>query len=131
MPSGSRVCPECGGLNGPAEVRCYRCGTRLPGPLGRWLKQAFAGELLVTRGLVIACLMVFALAVVSDGSLPVAPELDIGRSFRVSTWARFGALFPPLMGFAPWQLISAVFFHFSVLHIGFNLLGLVSFGRPL
>lgn len=131
MPSGSRVCPECGGLNGPKEVRCYRCGQRLPGPLAAWMKSAFGGELVVTRGLVFACLLVFALAVVSDGSFPVAPELGIGKSFRVSTWARFGALFPPAMGYEPWQLLSAVFFHFSALHIGFNSLGLVQFGRPL
>jgi membrane associated rhomboid family serine protease len=76
-------------------------------------------------------LVVFALAVLSDGSLPLAPELRMGSRFKVSTWARFGALFPPLMDAAPWQLLSAVFFHFSVLHIVFNLLGLVSFGRPL
>jgi membrane associated rhomboid family serine protease len=57
--------------------------------------------------------------------------LRIGSRFRVSTWARFGALFPMLMDVAPWQLLSAVFFHFSVLHIVFNLLGLVQLGRPL
>lgn len=76
-----------------------------------------------------ACLAVFGLAIVTDGSFPLAPELGIPGRFRVSTFARFGALFPPL--FSPWQLLSAVFFHASVLHIAFNMMALVSFGRVL
>jgi membrane associated rhomboid family serine protease len=129
MPTTSRICPACRTLNGPRENRCYGCGRRLPGPLGNWVAQLFGGEQLATRGLVVACLMVFGLAIVTDGSFPVAPELGMPGRFRVSTFARFGALFPPL--FSPWQLLSAVFFHASVLHIAFNLMALVSFGRVL
>jgi len=131
MTTTSRVCPECRTLNGPSETRCYGCGRRLPGPLGSFFAGAFGGELLATRGLVVACLMVFGLAVVTDGSFPVAPELGIPGRFRVSTFARFGALFPQMLGFSPWQLLSAVFFHASVLHIAFNLMALVSFGRVI
>ena len=129
MPTTSRVCPACRTLNGPRENRCYGCGRRLPGPLGNWVAELFGGQQLATRGLVVACLMVFGLAIVTDGSFPVAPELGMPGRFRVSTFARFGALFPPL--FSPWQLLSAVFFHASVLHIAFNLMALVSFGRVL
>jgi membrane associated rhomboid family serine protease len=88
-------------------------------------------ELVATRGLILGCLIVFGLALAVDGSLPLAPEFGIGGRFRVSTWVRFGALFPPLVAYAPWQLLSAVFFHFSVLHIAFNLMGVVAFGRDL
>ncbi len=129
MPTTSRVCPACRTLNGPSESRCYRCGRRLPGPLAAWVANSFGGEQLATRGLVLACLIVFGLAIVTDGSFPLAPELGMPGRFRVSTFARFGALFPPL--FSPWQLLSAVFFHASVLHIAFNMMALVSFGRVL
>jgi rhomboid protease GluP len=131
MANGSRVCSGCGALNGPSESRCYRCGRPFPGPVGLWLRQALGGELLATRALILACLIVFGLSMAADGTLPLAPEFGIGGRFRVSTWARFGALFPPLLGYAPWQLLSAVFFHFSVLHLAFNMMGLVAFGREL
>lgn len=78
-----------------------------------------------------ACVLVFGLAVVTDGSFPVAPEFGIPGRFRISTFARFGALFPQMLGFSPWQLLSAVFFHASVLHIAFNMMALVSFGRVI
>ena len=131
MPNASRVCPDCGALNGPSERRCYRCGRGFAGPVGLWLRRTLGGELLATRAVILACIIVFGLSMAADGTLPLAPEFGLGGRFRVSTWARFGALFPPLIGYAPWQLLSAVFFHFSVLHLAFNLMGVVAFGRDL
>lgn len=125
------MCSDCGALNGPNDRRCYRCGRGLPGPLALRLRAFFGTELLVTRGIIVACLIVFGLAMAAEGTLPIAPEMGLGGRFRVSTWARFGALFPPFVTYAPWQLLSAVFFHFSVLHIGFNMMGVVAFGRDL
>ncbi|HLV68880.1 MAG TPA: rhomboid family intramembrane serine protease [Polyangiaceae bacterium] len=131
MATGSRVCRNCGALNGPSETRCYRCGRRFPGPIQSALTTLVGGELIATRGLLLLCLVVFGLAVATDGRFPIAPELGLGTRFRVSTWARFGALFPSVVWIAPWQLLSAVFFHFSLLHIGFNMWGLLAFGRQL
>lgn len=91
----------------------------------------FGGELIATRAIILACVIVFGMAMAAEGTLPLAPEFGLGGRFRVSTWARFGALFPPLVNYAPWQLLSAVFFHFSVLHLAFNMMGLVAFGREL
>lgn len=113
-------------------MRCYRCGRRFPGPIGRWLSTLVGSELVATRGLVLLCIVVFGLAVATDGRFPIAPELGLGTRFRLSTWARFGALLPSAVRIdEPWRLLSAVFFHFSVLHIGFNMWGLVAFGRQL
>jgi rhomboid protease GluP len=44
---------------------------------------------------------------------------------------RWGALAGDLGWHEPWRLLSAIFVHFGLLHIGFNLLALVSFGRVL
>ena len=44
---------------------------------------------------------------------------------------RWGALAGELGWRAPWRHLSAMFVHFGLLHIGFNLLALVSFGRVL
>lgn len=128
----SRVCPACGGLNADAERRCYRCGKRLPGPLTAWLPSFTSlaqGQLVATRGITLVCLVVFGLGVAIDGRFPLAPELGVGRGFRVSTLLRLGALFTPLV--EPWRLLSAVFVHFSALHVGMNMWALLGFGRSL
>lgn len=41
------------------------------------------------------------------------------------------ALWPVGAGFQPWQLVTYAFLHGSLLHLGVNMLGLVSFGREL
>lgn len=128
-PMASRVCPNCQGLNGTGEVRCYRCGRRLPGPLRAFLSPLLEQRYLVSRGLSLACLAVFALAVLVDRRLPLLPELGLGEPFRRSTLLRFGAL--PSSLIEPWRLLSAVFVHFSVLHVGLNLWALLGLGAPL
>lgn len=44
---------------------------------------------------------------------------------------RWGALAGDLGWHEPWRQLSAMFVHFGLLHIGFNVLALVSFGRVL
>ncbi len=139
MAEGSRICPHCGGLNGRAEKVCHRCGKGLPGPLvasARGLLGDFSADgVPVTKLIVGLCLLVFAVCMAADGK--AFPPLGIGGgSFRLSTMVRFGSLFShPLLGnlatHEPWRLLSAVFMHFGLLHLGMNLLSLVSLGRSL
>ena len=65
------------------------------------------------RGLLLACLAAFALE-------PLLPRLLDAL-----------ALWPVGAGFQPWQLVSYSFLHGSLLHLAFNMIGLVSFGREL
>ena len=44
---------------------------------------------------------------------------------------RWGALVGPLGRVEPWRYLSAMFVHFSLLHVGFNTLTLHSIGRSL
>jgi rhomboid protease GluP len=44
---------------------------------------------------------------------------------------RWGALGGELGRSEPWRYLSAIFVHFTLLHVAFNLLALVSFGRSL
>lgn len=125
----SRVCPSCRSLNGENEVRCYRCGKRMPGPLRQLLSPLVDLRFPASRGLALACLVVFAFAVIADRRLPVLPEFGFGEPFRRSTMLRFGAL--PNSVIEPWRLLSAVFVHFSALHIGLNLWALLALGLPL
>lgn len=41
------------------------------------------------------------------------------------------ALWPIGDGFAPWQIVTYAFLHGSLAHIGFNMIGLLSFGNEL
>jgi len=63
-----------------------------------------------------------------NGSLPwglFGPPL--GLEARVGA----GALFGRLAEVQPWRLLSAVFVHFSVLHLGMNMFALQSLGRAM
>lgn len=126
-----KACPGCGALNGPAVTRCYRCGRRLLGGVAHGLTSWLGGELIATRAIVLLCLIVFGLAVAVDGRFPLAPELGMGSTFRSSTLLRFGVLVGTLVDFEPWRLLSAVFLHFSALHLGLNMWALLSFGKPI
>jgi rhomboid protease GluP len=128
----SRVCPACGALNSATEVTCYRCQRPLPGPARRAALDFFRGQPLVTQGVTLLCLFVFAMMVAVDRRLPVLPELGFGEGFSGYTLVRFGALFKiPGLPFEPWRVISAVFVHFSALHVGMNLWALMGLSLAL
>jgi rhomboid protease GluP len=133
MGQGSRICPHCGGLNGIDEKTCYRCGKGLPGPLAssaRGLFSGFAADgLPATKAIALICLAVYALAVASQGGFKF--DLSLTGAFRVSTLLRFGVLYPGIAAGEPWRLLASVFVHLGLLHIGLNMMSLVSLGRSL
>ena len=50
----------------------------------------------------------------------------------VGPWfTRLLALWPIGFGFAPWQLVTYAFLHGSIMHLGFNMLGLWMFGSEV
>jgi membrane associated rhomboid family serine protease len=99
--------------------------SRAPGGLLRTL----LGELPATKLLMGLCLLVFAAAVAVDHRLPIG--FSGPDAFRVSTRYRFGVLAPWIVEHEPWRVLSAVFFHFSLLHLGMNLWGLFTLGGLL
>jgi rhomboid protease GluP len=127
----ARVCPHCRQLNGESEVRCFRCGRRLPGKLHdavtRLTRDVLGTEAPVTRLLLAIELLVFALCMMVDRRVP----LWFGDGFRSSTVVRFGALGGPLGGEEPYRLLAAVFLHANVLHVGMNMMMFVDLGRKL
>jgi membrane associated rhomboid family serine protease len=130
----ARVCPYCRELNGATETRCYRCRRRLPGPLLtgalKVYRDALGVEAPMTRLIVGLQVLAFALAVIVQGGMP--PILGFaGDGFRASTLIRFGALGGGLGAAEPFRMLSAVFVHMSLLHVGMNMLTHVNLGRPL
>ncbi|HEV8551220.1 MAG TPA: rhomboid family intramembrane serine protease [Polyangiaceae bacterium] len=117
----ARVCPYCRELNGASEPRCHRCGRRLPGPLlegtSRLAREVLGADAPITRLVLGLELLVFALLVAADRRFPIG----FNDAFRGSTLLRLGALGGPLTAGEPYRLLSAVFVHMGVLHVGMNM----------
>lgn len=127
VPPGSSICPHCGGLNSVTEKVCFRCGQKLPGPLGRsaagLVATALGREFPLTKLYVILCVAVFVLTALASG------KLQMLGGIRVSEALKWGALFGNLGRVEPWRYLSAMFVHFGLLHLGFNMMALWDFGR--
>lgn len=111
---------------------CFRCGKGMPSQLGtsaRSLATSLPSDgTLGTKLFVGLCLGVFALCMLTDGRTGGVPGLE---GFEPWTTIRFGALLGVVSADEPWRVISAIFVHSSLLHVGLNMLGLVSFARSL
>jgi membrane associated rhomboid family serine protease len=138
MAEGSRVCPYCRALNSAGAARCIRCEKKLPGPLLAGLVDGFHAllgrEFPLTKLYIGICVAVFIAVMIEAGGIK-----DIGgRHVPLSTELRWGILIGAVVGVSeqlpiafvePWRYLSAMFFHFGVLHIAFNMLALLDFGR--
>lgn len=132
MASGSRVCPHCGKLNSVDDKACYSCGKRMSGPMmgsaRGFLSDFSADGLPATKLIAGVCILIFGLMMASDALMGSGVSL---MGFRSSTLVRFGMLLGFVIRSEPWRLLSAVFLHASLLHIGMNMLSLVNLGRAL
>jgi rhomboid protease GluP len=133
MASGSRICAQCGALNSVDEKTCHRCGKRMSGPLGNSARGLFADfsadGLPVTKLMALMCIVVYALMMVTNGGFKL--DLSLGSTFKLSTLLRYGVLYSDLAYAEPWRLLASVFIHLGLLHIGLNMMSLVSLGKTL
>jgi rhomboid protease GluP len=132
MPKSASLCPFCRGLNSAGERRCYRCGRSLPGPLASGLigffQNALRGDNAMTRLFVGLCIAVFAVCVASEHNVPLWGGREPKDQFALSTVLRFGGIAGALAQAQPWRYFSAVFVHFTLLHVGMNCFVLASVG---
>jgi rhomboid protease GluP len=133
----TRLCASCRALNGADFDRCIRCGNRLDraaAPRGERLTEHVGGEsLLATKGLVAFTLAFYGLQLAALSRTLEKPDL-IALLFSGGTGRellRFGALplNPVLALDQPFRVVSAVFVHVGLLHVGMNMLGLTNLGR--
>ena len=132
-----KLCPVCGALVGIKATRCHECGANLRfslAALSKKLSGLFGdNEAPVTTVLLIANILMFGvswLAVTSEGG---------GGGFRIlwgmggETMYRLGASFgPAIFGLHEWyRLVTAMFLHGGLIHIGFNMMALMQFGPAL
>lgn len=126
----ARTCPTCGALNGVDFSRCIRCSSALS-PIAAsadGLRRRIDGaSLRGTKAIVALTLLVFAgqLAATLSRGLGL-PLLSGGNPADA---LRFGALLIAPGALEPFRVLSAVFVHYGLVHIGLNLLALVQLSR--
>ncbi|HEY4816634.1 MAG TPA: rhomboid family intramembrane serine protease [Candidatus Acidoferrum sp.] len=131
-----KLCPSCGSLVGISATRCHNCGTNLKfsmAAVNRSLSGVFAGPAPVTTALLVANLMMFgvewmaATAQGRGGGLSILWGMGGEATYRLGMSAPYGIYVEHQW----YRLITAMFLHGGLLHIGMNMLALMQLGPAL
>lgn len=132
-----QICPACGSLVGINATKCHECGTNLrfsAAALGKKFSGVFGDNaapvttvLLIANVLMLGVSLMAAMANGGGGGLSILWGLT-GRS-----QIRLGASHPYMIFVENewWRLVTAMFLHGGLLHIGFNMMALMQLGPAL
>jgi rhomboid protease GluP len=128
-----QLCPACGALVGISATRCHECGTNLRFGLAAWskgLSEFFGGHAPVTTGLLIANVVMFAAELMGTihagklGGLSILWSMDPDTVYRLGS-SNGGSV---LVLHEWYRLVTAMFLHIGLIHIGFNMMVLLDIG---
>jgi membrane associated rhomboid family serine protease len=125
-----QLCPACGALVGISATRCHVCGANLRFGLAAWskgLSEFFGGHAPVTTAVLILNVIVFAAEVMGTMHAGKMGGLSILWGMDGETLYRLGACYGPsiFVGHEWYRLVTAMFLHGGLIHIGFNMMVLV------
>lgn len=128
-----QLCPACGALVGIHATRCHECGTNLRfslAALSKGLAGVFGGHAPMTTGIVIANVILFAIELMGTMQAGAAGGLSILWGMNGEILYRLGACFGPsiFVGHEWYRLLTAMFLHGGLIHIGFNMMVLMDLG---
>ena len=132
-----KLCPVCGALVGVNATRCHACGANLRfsvAALSRKLSGLFGdNEAPVTTCLLIGNILMLGVSWLSFAALGEGGGLTILWGLVGEPQFRLGATYPYLIFSRDewWRLITAMFLHGGLIHIGFNMMALMQLGPPL
>lgn len=127
-----KICPACGALVGVSATRCHECGTSLRFSLAAITKNlpVFSGmtspvstTFLGLNFFLFAIQLMFTIQAGEAGGMNILWHADSAGSIKL------GMLYPYLIFFYHqyWRLITAMFLHGGLIHIGFNMMTLMQF----
>ncbi len=106
----------------------------MPGPLAASalgvLSDFSEDGLPATKLMAGMCIVVFGLMMATDLAAGVSPR-EVAFGFKASTFIRFGQLHGLVISTEPWRVLSAVFVHGNLIHLGMNMFSLINLGRTL
>jgi rhomboid protease GluP len=132
-----KICPACGALVGISATRCHECGANLRFSLAAFSKKlsGIFGEYdaPVTTVLLVSNILMFGvswLAIVAAGK---GGGLSILWGVGGETQYRLGSSFPYSIFILHewWRLVTAMFLHGGLIHIGFNMMALMQLGPAM
>jgi rhomboid protease GluP len=134
QPPRPRICPVCGSLVGINTSRCHECGTNLNfslAALGKKLSGIIGTDAPVTTVMLIANVMMFGVTLVLTMQAGKAGGLSTMWGMGGEAHYRLGESLPS--GFLRylnewWRLVTAMFLHGGLIHIGFNMMSLYQLG---
>jgi rhomboid protease GluP len=128
-----KLCPACGALVGISATRCHECGASLRfslAALSKALSGIFGGAAPVTTILLVVNILIFGVNLVTTMQAGEAGGLSILWGLSSDRLTRLGATNPVAIfyGHQWYRLVTAMFLHSSLLHIGFNMMVLMDVG---
>ena len=133
-----KICPACGALVGISATRCHECGTSLRfslTALSKKLSRLFGEqETPVTSTLLVANFLMFGVSWVLTMQAGEAGGLRTLWGMSGASSYQLGASLPFLFLLQEhqwWRLVTAMFLHGGLIHIGFNMMTLMQFGPAL
>lgn len=128
-----KLCPSCGSLVGINATRCHQCGTNLTFSLAavsKGLSGFFGGRAPVTTALLIANILMFGVSWMATAAAGQGGGLSILWGLGGEPLYRLGESFPySIFILHQWyRLVTAMFLHGGLIHIGFNMMVLMDIG---
>jgi membrane associated rhomboid family serine protease len=133
-----KLCPACNALVGINATKCHECGANLRFSLAA-LSKKFSGlfgenETPVTTALLIANFLMFGVSWVLTMQAGEGGGMHTLWGMSGASSYRLGASLPLqmlLLDHQWWRLVTAMFLHGGLIHIGFNMMSLMQFGPAL
>ncbi len=136
-PPRPKICPACGALVGISATRCHECGASLRFSLAA-LSKKLSGlfgehEAPATTALLIANILMFGVSWVAVANQGGGGGLRILWGMGGEMSYHLGASFPYSIFIRHewYRLVTAMFLHGGLIHIGFNMMALMQFGPAL
>jgi rhomboid protease GluP len=128
-----KICPACGSLVGINATRCHQCGTNLTfsmAAVSKGLAGFFGGRAPVTTGLLIVNILMFGVTWMAMAAAGESLGLRVLWGMGGEASYRLGASFPySVFILHEWyRLVTAMFLHGGLIHIGFNMMVLMDIG---